>query len=89
MCAAVVGSVADAADCAYDYVAWTTKALPELGTAPELLAPLLDAAYASKFPQPVYVNMQNGIDVERDLHEALVAAGHARPWSRAAYQWPW
>ncbi|VDB96673.1 unnamed protein product [Peniophora sp. CBMAI 1063] len=72
----VVGSVKDAADQAYDYVVWTTKALPELTTSPELLAPVLDAAYTSKFPQPVYVNMQNGLDVERDLYEALVKAGH-------------
>ena len=72
----VVGSVKDAADQAYDYVVWTTKALPELTTSPELLAPLLDPAYTSKFSQPVYVNMQNGLDVERDLYEALVKAGH-------------
>ncbi|KAG8948118.1 hypothetical protein FRC04_010030 [Tulasnella sp. 424] len=66
---AVTKTVAEAADQAYDYVVITTKALPELYPTSELVAPLLSSDY--KYPQPIYVLMQNGLGVERDLHAAL------------------
>ena len=82
MCA----SVADASDRAYDYVVVTTKAIPELARTPALLAPLLAPAYARAHAQPTYVLFQNGLNVERDLHAAVAALGHApRIISTAVY----
>ena len=49
----------------------TTKALPELTKTPDLLAPLLAQPYTSRYRQPTYVLMQNGLGVERDLYNAL------------------
>jgi len=72
-----VPSIDAACDRAYDFVAVATKSIPELSRTPTVLAPLLDAAYSARFGQPVYVIMQNGLDVERDLYEALRDAGHA------------
>ncbi|KAI0037073.1 6-phosphogluconate dehydrogenase [Vararia minispora EC-137] len=73
----VVPCVPDACDRAYDYAIITTKAIPELvnTSASIVLAPLFNKTYTSRFPQPVYVNMQNGLDVERDLYETLEARG--------------
>ena len=69
-------TVADACDKAYDYAIVTTKNIPELTRSRDLLAPLLAESYSSKFPQPTYVNMQNGLNVEEDLYEALQDLGH-------------
>ncbi|TFY55552.1 hypothetical protein EVJ58_g8180 [Rhodofomes roseus] len=64
-------SVAEAADHPYAYVVVTAKAIPELIRTPALLAPLLSPLYSDKHPQPTYVLMQNGLNVEVDLYEAL------------------
>ena len=83
---AVCTSVADACDRAYDYVVVTTKAIPELLRTPALLAPLLAPASAAAHVQPTYVLFQNGLNVERDLHAAVAALGHApRIISTAVY----
>ncbi|KIO32798.1 hypothetical protein M407DRAFT_18263 [Tulasnella calospora MUT 4182] len=65
----VVRTVTEAVDQAYDYVVVATKAIPELYSTSEMVAPLLSSDY--KYPQPTYVLMQNGLGVERDLHAAL------------------
>lgn len=67
----VCRSVADAADRPYSYVVVTTKAVPELVRTPSLLSSLLSSPYADQHPQPTYVLMQNGLNVEVDLYEAL------------------
>ncbi|TCD62125.1 hypothetical protein EIP91_007300 [Steccherinum ochraceum] len=66
-------SVAEAAntDTPYSHVIITTKALPEVSPTSELVAPLLSAPYATRFPQPTYVLVQNGLGVERELYAAL------------------
>ena len=64
-------SVADAADRQYAYVVVTTKAIPELTKTPQILSPLLAKDYIGKFEQPNYVLMQNGLNVEVDLHNTL------------------
>jgi 2-dehydropantoate 2-reductase len=67
----VCKSVEDAADTQYSYVVVTTKAIPELTKTPEILSPFLSASYNAKFRQPTYVMMQNGLNVEADLFNAL------------------
>jgi 2-dehydropantoate 2-reductase len=42
-----------------------------------LLAPLLDPSY--KFPQPVYVLLQNGLGIENDLYLAAVKLNKGTP----------
>lgn len=64
-------SVAEAADSEYSYVVVTTKAVPEVEKTPELLSPFLSVEYNAKFKQPTYVLMQNGLNVEVDLFNAL------------------
>ncbi|KAF7968003.1 hypothetical protein HWV62_32204 [Athelia sp. TMB] len=73
----VCRSVAEAADRAYAYVIVTTKAIPDVMPTPELLAPFLEPAYVEKYEQPVYVLLQNGLNVEMDLFAALKALGKA------------
>lgn len=58
-------------DRSYSHVVVTTKAIPEITRTPDLLAPLLSPPYTSKYSQPTYVLLQNGLGVERDLYEAL------------------
>lgn len=72
-------SVADAADRPYSYVVVTTKAIPELMRTPKLLAPLLAARYTDQFSQPTYVLLQNGLNVEVDLYNALKELGNGDP----------
>ncbi|KAJ8521493.1 hypothetical protein ONZ45_g1798 [Pleurotus djamor] len=72
-------SVANAADTAYDYVVLTTKAIPELKRTPEILQPFLEAGYADVHPQPTYVILQNGLNGERDLYNALVNLNKGKP----------
>ncbi|KAF9523773.1 hypothetical protein CPB83DRAFT_774909 [Crepidotus variabilis] len=67
-------SVAEAADREYSYVVITTKAIPELTKTPEILAPLLAKEYREKFKQPTYAILQNGLNVEVDLYNALKEA---------------
>ena len=64
-------SVVEAADQQYSYVVVTTKAIPELTKTPQMLAPLLARGYTEKFKQPTYVLVQNGLNVEVDLYNAL------------------
>ena len=59
-------------DRSYSHVVVTTKAIPEITRTPDLLAPLLSPPYTSKYSQPTYVLLQNGLGVERDLYEALI-----------------
>ncbi len=72
-------TVASAADQQYDYVVVTTKAIPELIKTPKILEPFLSAAYTSKFLQPTYVILQNGLNVEADLYDALKALNQGEP----------
>ena len=73
----VCRSVAEAADRSYAYVIVTTKAIPDIMPTPELLAPFLEPEYVEKYEQPVYVLLQNGLNVEMDLFAALKALGKA------------
>jgi len=75
----VVKSVNEAADRPYSYVFLTTKAIPELLTTPRILEPLLSSPYADEFPQPVYVLLQNGLNVEVDLYLAAKKLGKEEP----------
>lgn len=72
-------SVEEAADRQYSYVLVTTKAIPELLKTSQILQPLFSPAYVERFPQPTYVMMQNGLNVEVDLYTALKAGGVKNP----------
>lgn len=76
---AVCQSVAEAADTPYSYVMVTTKAIPELIKTSKILAPLLTKEYTDKFEQPTYVLVQNGLNVEVDLYNAIKALGRGDP----------
>ena len=67
----VFPTISDALDRPYSHVVLTTKAIPELQTTPSLLRPLLSPPYADVHPQPTYVLMQNGLNVEVALYNAL------------------
>ncbi|KII92999.1 hypothetical protein PLICRDRAFT_376006 [Plicaturopsis crispa FD-325 SS-3] len=71
----LVKSVAEAADRQYSFVVVTTKAIPEVSSTPGLLAPFLTRPYTTTFAQPAYVLFQNGLNVEKDLYEALEKVG--------------
>ncbi|KAJ3797043.1 6-phosphogluconate dehydrogenase [Lentinula aff. detonsa] len=72
-------SVESAADTPYDYVILTTKALPDIIKTPTILAPLLTSPYIDKYPQPAYVILQNGLNVEVDLYHAIKALAQGEP----------
>ncbi|KAF8153049.1 6-phosphogluconate dehydrogenase [Crassisporium funariophilum] len=72
-------SVEEAADRQYSYVMVTTKAIPELIKTSKILAPLLSTIYTEKFAQPTYVLMQNGLNVEVDLFNAINDLGKGAP----------
>ena len=72
-------SVAEAADCAYSYVIITTKSVPEVVKTSTILGPLLSPEYTSKFSQPAYVFVQNGLNVEVDTYHAVKALGQGEP----------
>jgi 2-dehydropantoate 2-reductase len=67
----VTRSVSEAADRPYSYVLVTTKAVPERITTSAMLKPLLSSPYADTRPQPTYVLLQNGLNVELDLYHTL------------------
>ncbi|KDQ32819.1 hypothetical protein PLEOSDRAFT_1073225 [Pleurotus ostreatus PC15] len=75
----VCNTVASAADQAYDYVVVTTKAVPELRLTPEILSPLLSPEYTNKFAQPTYLLLQNGLNVEKDLYNAIRKLNQGKP----------
>ena len=83
----VCRSVADAADRAYSYVIVTTKAVPDVIRTSDILNPLLSAPYCDKYAQPTYVLIQNGLNVELDLYQALksLAKGEPRIINTAVY----
>lgn len=43
--------------------------------APTLLAPFLSDSYFKSNPQPTYLFLQNGLNVEKDMYNAIVAKG--------------
>ncbi|THH12646.1 hypothetical protein EW146_g7503 [Bondarzewia mesenterica] len=71
----VFSSVAEACDRPYAYVLLTTKAIPEVIRTATLLSPLLSPSYVKAYPQPTYVLMQNGLNVEKDLYKAIESLG--------------
>ncbi|TFK29441.1 6-phosphogluconate dehydrogenase C-terminal domain-like protein [Coprinopsis marcescibilis] len=76
----VFRSINDAAkEGPYAYVLVATKYIPELMTTPQLLQPLLTAPYAEQHEQPTYVLLQNGLNVEKGLHQAVKAIGKGEP----------
>jgi 2-dehydropantoate 2-reductase len=75
----VCRSVADAADRPYSYVVVTTKAVPEVVKTSKILGPLLANEYTAKFAQPTYVLVQNGLNVEVDLYNAIKALDKGEP----------
>ncbi|KAK7689986.1 hypothetical protein QCA50_006628 [Cerrena zonata] len=64
-------SLAEAVDQAYSHVLVTTKVIVEAETTAEILSPLLKPPYSKKYPQPTYILLQNGINIELDLYRAL------------------
>ncbi|KAF5325539.1 hypothetical protein D9619_009858 [Psilocybe cf. subviscida] len=72
-------SVAEAADRHYSYVMITTKSVPEVMKTSTILAPFLSPEYTSRFPQPTYVFLQNGLNVEGDTYHAVKALGKGEP----------
>src|SRR5258708_15109952 len=67
----VLPSITQALDRPYDYVVVSTKAVPEIIRTPTLLSALLTSPYAGTHPQPTYVLLQNGLNVEKDLYISL------------------
>ena len=67
----IVDATAQVGGKGFDYVVVATKAIPELTTTPQLLEPLLSRPYTDQYSQPVYVLLQNGLGVEKDLYEAI------------------
>jgi len=72
-------SVAHASDRPYGYVFVTTKAIPELIRTPTLLSPLLNPPYSDTYAQPTYVLLQNGLNVEANLYDAIKKLGKGEP----------
>ncbi|KAF8513575.1 ketopantoate reductase PanE/ApbA C terminal-domain-containing protein [Hysterangium stoloniferum] len=72
----IVKSVLDASDRPYSYVVVTTKALPQITPASSLLGPLLNPQAATL---PVFVMLQNGLNVEKDIYSAVKQLGKGEP----------
>ena len=75
----VCRSVDEAADRAYDYVLLTTKAIPDIIKTSQILLPLLSSPYTDTFHQPAYLVLQNGLNVEADLYNAVKSLGKGEP----------
>ncbi|KAJ3737407.1 ketopantoate reductase PanE/ApbA-domain-containing protein [Lentinula guzmanii] len=71
----VVNSISSAADRQYSHVILATKCVPEVIKTSEILKPLLSAPYSDRFEQPVYVLLQNGLNIEVDLYRAIKSLG--------------
>jgi len=72
-------TVAQAADRPYTHVVVSTKAIPELTSTPALLSPFLTPPYSDTYSQPKYVLLQNGLNVEVDLYDAIQKLGKDDP----------
>jgi len=68
-------SVLDASDRPYSHVIVTTKSLPEMTPASLLLAPLLKPQGTPS----VFVMLQNGLNVEKDIYSAVKQLGKGEP----------
>ncbi|TRM67782.1 hypothetical protein BD626DRAFT_479824 [Schizophyllum amplum] len=75
----LVNSVKAAADRAYSHVFIAAKCVPEVVSNSQLVAPLLSDAYASSYPQPTYVLLQNGWNFERELYDSVKGLGKGEP----------
>lgn len=75
----VCKSVEEASNRPFTHVIITTKAVPELLRTPDILSPLLVPPFTTKHPQPIYVALQNGLNVENDLYVATEALGQGKP----------
>ncbi|KAJ3995688.1 ketopantoate reductase PanE/ApbA-domain-containing protein [Lentinula boryana] len=71
----VVNSISSAADRQYSHVILATKCVPEVIKTSEILKPLLSAPYSDRFEQPIYVLLQNGLNIEVDLYRAIKSLG--------------
>ena len=78
-CLQVCSTVAQAADRPYTHVVVSTKAIPELTSTPALLSPFLTPPYSDTYSQPKYVLLQNGLNVEVDLYDAIQKLGKDDP----------
>ncbi|KAH9934314.1 uncharacterized protein B0H18DRAFT_980920 [Fomitopsis serialis] len=67
----LMSSLDQALDRTYAFVVLATKAIPEVTTTRDVVAPLLGLTYDGAHPQPAFVFMQNGIDVEEDIYVTL------------------
>ncbi|KAJ3728883.1 ketopantoate reductase PanE/ApbA-domain-containing protein [Lentinula raphanica] len=74
----VVDSVSSATDRQYSHVILATKCVPEVITTPEILKPLLSPPYSDRYEQPVYVLLQNGLNIEVDLYRAIESLGKSQ-----------
>ena len=73
----MVRTVEEAADRPYSHVLVTTKALPEIAPTSSLLEPLYSDK--SSHPLPIFVLLQNGLGVEKDLYKAVKKAHQVEP----------
>jgi 2-dehydropantoate 2-reductase len=72
----VARTIDEVLDTKFDFVFISTKLVPEIITTDRVLGPLITSAY--KHPQPIYVLLQNGLGIERDLYRAL-KENHSQP----------
>jgi 2-dehydropantoate 2-reductase len=75
----VVNSVSEAADQQYSYVFVATKAVPDVIKTSDILRPLLTSPHLEAHRQPIYVLVQNGLNVEVDLYDAIQRLGQGEP----------
>jgi len=75
----VCKSVTEASDRPYSHVVVTTKAIPDLNPTSTLLSSLLSPPYSDKYAQPTYVLLQNGLNVEMDLYDAIKKLDKGEP----------